>query len=170
LPAEEVLDIVDRKDRVIGAAKLNDCLENGLLHRAVAVLVVRSSGRALLQQRSKRDLWHPGQWTLSCTGHVKRGETYVAAAKRELAEELGLKSRLKAFRKMLLPRISSKGLVEREWVSMFTARSDQQPEIDPVELESVEEVSRTSLRQMLAGRQLTPDAKILLRAYLASES
>lgn len=151
---------------MVGVASIRECLEEGLLHRAVAVIVLRSSGKILLQQRSREDMWHPGRWTLSCTGHVKQGETYEGAAERELGEELGLESPLKASMKLLLPSFRSRDLTEWEWVSLFTTSSDQPPTIDRVELESVEEISLTRLKQMLPGTRLTPDARILLRAFL----
>jgi len=161
---------VDEEDAVVGTATLRDCLEKGLLHRAVDVLVLRTNGKVLLQQRSKRDLWHPGLWTLSSTGHVKSGESYRDAAKRELDEELGLSSSLRAIRKFLLPPFMSRGLTEWEWVSLFVSKTDRTVTIDPIELESVEEVSLLRLRRMLTGPRLTPDAKVVLRAFLKSGS
>jgi isopentenyldiphosphate isomerase len=157
---------VDEEDVVVGTATLGDCLEKGLLHRAVDVLVLRTDGKVLLQQRSKRDLWHPGLWTLSSTGHVKSGESYRDAAKRELDEELGLRSSLRVIRKFLLPPFTSRGLTEWEWVSLFVSKTDRTATIDPVELESVEEVSVPQLRRILPGSRLTPDAKVVLRAFL----
>jgi isopentenyl-diphosphate delta-isomerase len=168
LPADEEVDIVDEEDHLAGTATLGECLRKGLLHRAVAVLVLRTSGRILLQQRSKRDLWHPGLWTLSCTGHVKRGESYRAAARRELYEELGLRSPMKDFVRLLLPPFQSGGLIERERVSLFVSKTDLPATIDPIELESVVDVSPSQLRRMLSGPRLTPDAKILLEVFLKS--
>ena len=165
MSGDEEVDLVDASDQVVGSAPLRACLEQGLLHRAVAVLVVRSNGSLLLQQRSRNDLWHPGLWTLSSTGHVRKGETYARAARRELEEELGMAARLRRISKVLLPAITSGRLTEREWVSMFTTVSDRSPRIDPVELEQVEEVSKLRLARMLNGPELTPDAKILLAAY-----
>ena len=166
MPTDEKVDRVDERDRPTGIVSLRYCLEKGLLHRAVAVLVLRSNGNILLQRRSKRDAWHPGLWTLSCTGHVRKGETYKDAARRESGEELGLQAPLESPMKLLLPPIKSRGLIEWEWVKLFIARSDEPATIDPVELESVEEVSPSRLRRMLVGRRLTPDAKILLRKFL----
>jgi isopentenyl-diphosphate delta-isomerase len=166
LPADEIVDLVDEEDSVIGTATLRDCLEKGLLHRAVDVLVLRTSGSILLQQRSKRDLWHPGLWTLSSTGHVRSGESYRNAAARELCEELGLRSPLWAITKLLLPPFTSRGLTEREWVSLFISKTDLTATIDPVELESVEDVSLPQLRRILSGPRLTPDSKVVLRAFL----
>jgi len=155
---------------VVGTATLRGCLEKGLLHRAVDVLVLRTSGKVLLQQRSKRDLWQPGLWTLSSTGHVRSGESYRDAAVRELDEELGLRSPLRAITKLLLPSFTSRGLTEREWVSLFISKTDQTITIDPIELESVEEVSLSRLGRILSGPRLTPDSKVVLRAFLKSGS
>jgi isopentenyldiphosphate isomerase len=130
--------------------------------------VLRTNGKVLFQQRSKRDLWQPGLWTLSSTGHVKSGESYRDAAKRELDEELGLRSPLRATAKLLLPPLTSAGLTEREWVWLFVSKTDRTATIDPVELESVEEVSLPKLKRMFSGQKLTPDSKIVLRAFLKS--
>ncbi|HMD78774.1 MAG TPA: isopentenyl-diphosphate Delta-isomerase, partial [Nitrososphaerales archaeon] len=68
MPGLEEVDLVDDDDLVIGSARLSDCLAKGLLHRAVAVLVLRRTGTVVLQRRSESDLWNPGLWTISCTG------------------------------------------------------------------------------------------------------
>ena len=70
--------------------------------------------------------------------------------------------------KFLLPPISSKGLTEREWVSLFISKSDQNATIDPVELESTQEILQSMLSSTLPDLKLTPDARILLRAFLKS--
>ncbi len=163
---EELVDLVDDQDRIVGAATLAECLERGLLHRAVAVLVLRSDGRFVLQQRSRRDAWHPGLWTISSTGHVKRGESYDHAAARELLEELGVTAELSLARKRLLPPISSGRLTEREWVCMYVAKTDAPLAIDPDELEGAEEVSESRLRRMIDDNSLTPDAVVLLTEHL----
>jgi len=166
MPAGEMVDIVDGRDAVIGTATIGDCLAKGLLHRAVAVLVVRRNGKFLLQQRSKDDLWHPGLWTLSSTGHVKAGEAYDEAAVRELSEELGISARLVRLGKQLIPPIQSGGLIEREWVNLYSARTDKPCRIDRAEVEDVKEVATPRLRRMFKDGSMTPDAVILLTQYL----
>jgi isopentenyldiphosphate isomerase len=162
----EPIDLVDESDRVVGTSTVRKCLERGLLHRAVAVLVVRTNGRFVLQQRSKSDLWHPGLWTLSSTGHVKTGETYEEAAARELLEELGIRSRLRRLDKYLLPPISVGGLTEWEWVTLYTSESDSQVSIDRKELEGAEDFDQRRARIMIDEGLLTPDAVFLLGEYL----
>lgn len=159
----EVVDLVDIHDRRMGAAPLHRCLTKGLLHRAVAVLVFRPRGEILLQRRSLKDTWHPGRWTLSCTGHVRAGETYRAAASRELAEELGLKADLTRLAKVLLPKLGSGSLTEWEVVTVFACRTDLPVTIDSNELEDVKSVPSRLLAKLMNGKTLTPDARILLR-------
>lgn len=161
-----MVDVVDEHDRVVEARTLAECLRRGLLHRAVAVLVVRSDGRALLQRRSRKDRWHPGLLTLSSTGHVRSGEAYAEAAKRELDEELGIVTPLTSERRYLIPAMESGGLVEREWVAFYTAVSDAPVRIDPEEVDSTEEVTPQALRAILDGGDITPDAVVILRDHL----
>ena len=87
---DEWFDVVDAHDRVTGQARRADVHARGLLHRAVHVLVRDPDGRVFLQQRSLQKDSHPGRWDSSASGHLDAGETYAAAAKRELLEELGL--------------------------------------------------------------------------------
>ena len=61
-----------------------------LRHRSVAIAVIGSDGRLLVHRRSAgKDIW-PGMWDICVGGIVTSGETYEAAAGRELAEELGV--------------------------------------------------------------------------------
>ncbi len=167
---DEEVDVVDNEDRVVGVATIDTCLREGFLHRAVAVLVKRKNGAVVLQRRSRNDSWHAGLWTISCTGHVRRGESYLQAAIRELGEELGLTSPVEESGKFLLPPISSNGLTELEWITLFTTHTDAPLTIDPVELESAAEVKQSELRKILTDWHLTPDAKIILKEYLRSSA
>lgn len=160
------MEVVDEADRVVDVCPLAECLRRGLLHRAVAVLVTRTDGRVILQRRSREDRWHPGLLTLSSTGHVRSREGYADAARRELREELGIVAPLASERKYLIPRLESGGLVEREWVSFFTAVSDSPVKIDPAEVDSTEEFTPDALGAILDGDGITPDAVIILKDHL----
>lgn len=86
----ELLALVDEKDRVISAMSRRDIHAGSLRHRAVHILVNDRQGRVLLQKRSKHKDVHPGAWDTSAAGHVDYGESYALAAQRELKEELGI--------------------------------------------------------------------------------
>jgi len=92
--SEELLDVVDTEDRVIGVKTRGDIHALGLMHRAVHILVFNSEGELFLQKRSMTKDENPGQWDTSCAGHVDSGESYLDCAVRELQEELGIVTKI----------------------------------------------------------------------------
>jgi isopentenyldiphosphate isomerase len=86
---EEIFDIVNTRDEVVGRASRGDVHARGLMHRAVHVLVFNARGEVFLQKRSQTKDKSPGLWDSSASGHVDSGEDYDACAVRELFEELG---------------------------------------------------------------------------------
>ena len=88
---DEILDIVDEKDRVIGQAPRAVChTDPSKIHRAVHVFVFNRTGELLLQLRGYGKRIQPGKWDISAGGHMAAGEGYDEAAARELEEELGV--------------------------------------------------------------------------------
>lgn len=86
--SDELLDVVNARDEVIGTEHRSVIHALGLFHRAVHVLVFDPQGRVFLQLRGPRKDRHPNVWDSSASGHVDAGESYDTAAGRELAEEL----------------------------------------------------------------------------------
>jgi isopentenyl-diphosphate delta-isomerase type 1 len=88
--SEEIFDIVDENDQVIGQRPRREVHRDGYKHRAVHVLVFNLRGEVFLQKRSMSKDTHPGVWDSSSSGHLDCGEDYDACAGRELREEIGL--------------------------------------------------------------------------------
>ena len=88
--SEEIFDVVNERDEVIGQAPRKEVHARGLLHRAVHVLVFNARGELFLQKRSLKKDRQPGVWDSSSSGHVDSGETYDETAVRELREEICL--------------------------------------------------------------------------------
>src|SRR3989442_11045774 len=88
--AEEIFDVVNERDEVIGQKPRSEVHRRGLMHRAVHVLVFNSGGQVFLQKRSMKKDRQPGLWDSSASGHLNCGEDYDACAVRELREEIGL--------------------------------------------------------------------------------
>lgn len=86
----EMFDVVDEWDQVIDQKTRAEVHLNQLLHRAVHVFVFNKRGQLLLQQRSMLKDAHPGVWDSSVSGHLDAGESYDAAAARELVEEMNI--------------------------------------------------------------------------------
>lgn len=86
---DELVDIIDEHDRVIGQRLKFECHAQGLLHRGASLFLFRDASfrELLLQQRSLTKANQPGRWN-QIGGHVGAGETYQQAIERELREEM----------------------------------------------------------------------------------
>jgi len=88
--SEEIFDVVNERDEVVGQNTRREVHRLGLKHRAVHVLVFNSRGEVFLQKRSMKKDIAAGLWDSSTSGHIDSGEDYDACAVRELREEIGL--------------------------------------------------------------------------------
>jgi isopentenyldiphosphate isomerase len=91
---DEQIDLINENDEVIGFTTRSEMRKKNLLHRGVAIFVFNSKGEMLFQKRVQKKDIYPGMTDLSCGGGVNRRENYETAAKRELLEELGIKSEI----------------------------------------------------------------------------
>lgn len=104
---DELLDLVNEKDEVIGEVWKSVAHENPqMIHREIAILLTDDKHRVLLQQRSKLKKLKPGYWTITSSGHIKKGEGPEAAAHRELFEELGFDTELKFVKKSFMQSVN----------------------------------------------------------------
>lgn len=129
---DELFDLVDERDRVIGQVRRGDAHHNpALLHRSVQVLVFNDAGHLLLQRRSASKDLFPGYYCASASGHLTVGETYASAAAREVHEELGISLGLGT----LIER--GRGIVrsarETELTAVYTARANGPFTFNPTE-------------------------------------
>ncbi|MDC1287729.1 NUDIX domain-containing protein [Gammaproteobacteria bacterium] len=88
--SDELLDVVNENDEVIGVKSRGEIHAEGLMHRAVHILLFNNAGELFLQKRSQSKDEQPGKWDSSAAGHVDSGETYLDCACREINEELGI--------------------------------------------------------------------------------
>ncbi len=152
--AQEMFDLVDERGRVIGLAPRRLCHGNPALRHRTAHVVVRSSdGRILLQRRSLDKDVQPGRWDTAVGGHLAHGESFEQAARREMAEEIGLTDGPEP---QPLFDMAITNDIESEMTRVFTVVSDgpfipQPEEVDELRLWSVGELSNA-----IGTGQLTP--------------
>ncbi len=131
---EELFDVVDADDKVIGQATRERVHAEGLIHRAVHILVFnRKTHDCLLQKRSAWKDKHPGAWDSSAAGHLDAGEDYETAARRELAEELGIEDATLILVGMLPPSEAT-GM---EHVALYAAMHSGKVHFPAAEIEGV---------------------------------
>ncbi|GGW35384.1 NUDIX hydrolase [Streptomyces xantholiticus] len=90
-PAEEILDIVDEHDEVVGQAPRGEAYALGLRHRCAFILVRDAAGRVFVHRRTATKLVFPSLHDMFVGGVVGAGESYDEAALREAEEELGVR-------------------------------------------------------------------------------
>ncbi|QES50891.1 NUDIX hydrolase [Streptomyces venezuelae] len=88
--SDEVLDVVDREDRVVGQARRAEVYAEGLIHRCVFVLARDERGRVFVHRRTGSKLVFPSHYDMFVGGVLGTGEGYAEAALREAGEELGV--------------------------------------------------------------------------------
>lgn len=126
--------LVDPHDRPLGTASKEEAHRNGLLHRAVSVLLFNGRGELLLQRRAADKYHSGGLWANSCCTHPAVGEGNREAAERRLREELGIAARLRPFGSFLYRAQLDGGMTEHELDHLFVGRSDAPPAPDPAEV------------------------------------
>lgn len=129
---DELFDVVDAEDKVVGIARRADVHANGWLHRAVHILVHRENGDVFLQKRSMYKDCHPGVWDSSASGHLDSGEAYAPAAIRELEEELGIISDMEKLHEIAVLDASEQ--TGQEFVRIYAVRHDGSIHLHPTEI------------------------------------
>lgn len=134
--ADEIFDVVDDRDRVIGRAGRDEVHAGNLKHRAAHVFVFNQRGKLFVQKRASNKDTFPGRYDSSAAGHLNSGEHYDACAVREVREELGLEVRSEQLRKLF--KIAACRETGWEFVWVYGIQGDFQPVANPAEIEAGE--------------------------------
>jgi isopentenyl-diphosphate delta-isomerase type 1 len=129
---DEIFDVVNERDEVIGQQRRSEVHRLGLRHRAVHVLIFNQRGEVFLQKRSMSKDTFPGAWDSSASGHVDSGESYDVCAVREVREELGLTVAAPPERLFKLAACLETGQ-EHVWVYRYHAEGPFQLNPDEIE-------------------------------------
>lgn len=129
--SEEIFDVVNERDEIIGRERRSEVHRTGLKHRAVHVLVFNSRGEIFLQRRSMLKDTHPGVWDSSASGHLDCGEDYDACALREVREELGVTLTAASERILKIDACEQTG---QEFVWVYRTRHEGPFELHPEEI------------------------------------
>lgn len=159
--ADEIFEIVDENNQVIGTARRADCHGNpALIHRTSHVIVFHPDGRILLQKRSERKDIQPGKWDTAVGGHLMPGEDFEIAARREMNEELGLSNDLPL---EFLFDAQIRNLVESENTRSFGIISAGPFNFPPDEIDEVRFWSRPELIDPANQDKFTPNLQVELQ-------
>ena len=98
---DEFIDILTPEGKPTGKTALkSEAHKNGWFHATVHIWLFTADEKILLQKRAMTKKVFPGLWDISVAGHIAAGEDIIAAAKREVFEEIGLQLQEKDFIKI----------------------------------------------------------------------
>lgn len=144
---DELLTLVDLKDRVVGTVKRSLAKNDKTkIIRIVSISVFNELGETLIQKRSSNKS-HSGKWENAASGHVATGENPDDTAKREIFEELGIKSKPIYFDKLLIDGESGKKFMWMYYIiipraTSITFNKYEVEEVKWIKPEDLEEFSR----------------------------
>ena len=149
----EMLDIIDENNNVIGRETRERCFNEGLLHRAIHILILNSKGQVLLQKRSMKKKTFPGFWTSSVSGHVESGKSYEEGAIREMKEEIRAKTNLEKVCDFFIEEKYGI-LIDKEIIRLFSGKYDGPFSIDKNELDEVRFFYKEELNDLIRKEEI----------------
>jgi isopentenyl-diphosphate delta-isomerase len=88
---EEILDLVNERDEVIGSASRKEIYAQGLRNnRVIHAFIINDAGKFWIPRRVSTKKLYPDGLDYSIAGHVESGETYEEALIKEAREEVDL--------------------------------------------------------------------------------
>lgn len=170
--AKELIWHVDKNDEPIGSIDRDESRKTGARYRIVRVMVESLDGSyVLLQKRLMTKKSFPGYWDTSAGGNIDYGESYEQAAKRELAEEIGLRDvTLIPVLKFYAEAVDQAGDKLNRFTQLYTVKVQTNTHFiaQPSEVERVEWVKKSKLENVLANGDITDGLKQVIERYYTS--
>ena len=131
---DDPIVLVDAHDVPQGVAPKIEVHRRGLKHRAISVLVRNRAGDMLVHRRHADKYHSGGLWTNACCSHPRPGEPADDAARRRLAEEMGIRCEIEPLFTARYRAAVSNGYIEDEVVRVFGGTYEGPISPDPAEV------------------------------------
>ncbi len=161
-PGDEIVDVVDESNRVLRRACRREVRGRNLLHRGVGIFCFDSRGRIYVHARTETKDIFPGMYDMLVGGVVSSGETYGDAARRELAEELGVSGPEPEY---LFTHLYL-GDRNRAWIQVYRVVWDGAIRHQAEEIAWGAWMEESGLPRMIAEKPFVPDGLEVYRRYL----
>ncbi|MFD5482306.1 NUDIX hydrolase [Streptomyces hawaiiensis] len=156
----ELVERVDEQDRVLGVVDREEAIRNGWPHRIATTVCRDPRGRVLVHRRPQHVSRFPGHYDWLIGGGVEVGESYEAAAARELTEELGVRARVRFVFKFLCH-----GAISPYWLGVHEAVVSEPLTPDPSEIAWHGWIGEAELGEALRTWLFVPDGVQALRRH-----
>ncbi|WP_416984210.1 NUDIX domain-containing protein [Streptomyces sp. T028] len=158
--ADEILDIVDENDQVVGQFPRGRAYAEGMRHRCVFIQARDAEGRVFVHRRTPTKLVFPSLYDMFVGGVVGAGEAYDEAALREAEEELGVSGLPRP--EFLFKFLYNNGAGQSWWSAVYEVRCalPVSPQVEEVAWHAF--LSEEEVEQRLSEWEWVPDG---LAAY-----
>lgn len=147
---KNIVIAVNENDDEVGYYDKMIAHQEGILHRAVSVLIFNSNREWLLQRRAE-EKYHSGLlWSNTACSHPMRGEETIVSAQRRLREEMGLDLPLEPIFSFQYKAEFDNGLIENELDHVFIGYTDEVPMPNPEEVSEYRWISTENLEAEIA--------------------
>ena len=155
-----MVEVVDADGNVLDVVTRAEMRARRLRHRAVGVVVRRTTdGAVLVHKRAAwKDVW-PSYWDIAFGGVCDVGESWLDAARRELREEAGIDAELE--------HVGSGSYTDDDVdlvAEVFAVRHDGPFAFDDGEVTEVAWIGPDEIEAWTADRDVCPDSLELARA------
>jgi len=163
----EIFPVVNEDGNEISTAPRNVCHDGKsmLLHPVVHLHLFNEKGELFLQKRAITKDLLPGKWDTSVGGHIGPGEKPEEALRRETGEELGIKN----FTYKFIKKYIWESARERELVYSFTGTSEENPVVDPGEIDEGRFWALEEIKEFLGKGIFTPNFEKEFSGFFISE-
>jgi 8-oxo-dGTP pyrophosphatase MutT (NUDIX family) len=161
----EMVERVDEQDHTLGVVDRGEAIRRRWLHRVATTVCREPGGRILVHRRPDHVSRFPGQYNWLIGGAVGVGETYPAAASRELAEELGVHAPTRFLFKYLC-----RGVISPYWLGLHEAVLNEPVVPDASEVAWHAWLTPVELRAAMHDTAFVPDARDAFDRYQAEKA
>lgn len=166
MQTDELLDLVDEHDRVIGVMPRSEVHRRGLSNfRVINVFLVNKEGKLWIPRRAPNKRLFPNALDMSAAGHVESGESYEDAFARETLEEVRIDVTKVPWKHLFRATPHEDGVSAFEQV--YEIVIDQSPAYNPEDFtEAFWLTPEEVLERIRAGEEAKSDLPLLVRKLI----
>lgn len=131
--------------QVIGEMDKLEAHQKGVLHLAFSVFIFNSKGELLIHQRAAHKYHGANLWTNTCCSHPQLKEDIAVSAQQRLSYEMGLTCSITEVFSFIYNTPVENNLIEHEYDFVYVGYTDQNPVINPEEVQAYVWVEPTKL-------------------------
>lgn len=159
---------VDETDTSVGPIGREDSRKAGARYRIVRVSVETEAGEIAVQKRLSTKKTYPNCWDTSAGGNVDYSESYEEAAKRGLAEEIGVTGvELEEVAYFYAEAVDPDGNKMNRFTKVYRAAvaADMEFRLQPGEVSEVKWMSRDAVVRLADGDLTTDGLRQTIEQY-----